>query len=710
MKFGAEFQENIFPPWRLSYIAYDKLNQELKTRQSNHAWTEKDEVEFIQLMDSELNKVYDFINAKMAEVDARILYCERTIQTTSDAIFNAMEETLTDILFDINDLSKFTRLNFKAIQKLLKKHDRSTGLSLKETYVEKLREKPLDKQRFDVALVYISALHDMCRNRGKPSSGTGVSQDGQETTTFTYWVHPDNVTEVKSIIMLHLPVHIFNTSKKFETSDAAVSNVYLDNSDFDLYTGRLQRDEMAEAIRLKWYGSCSSNDIYFERETHRENSSDGSSTKDRFCIPESRVNSFLSGQYTVEDMAVELKEKEMDESTMKDILFTATGIQASIEQKGLEPVLRVFYHRTTFQLPSTQALCISLDTDLAFIREDHLQGDWRRPDVGIDYPFDYLSKQDILRFPYAVLETRLGQEPPTWLRSLVEGHLVHEVPRFSKYLHGVSHLYKKHLPLVPWWLSEMNADIRKPRIENLGLTRSRSFKPLIDGQYRRAAIQERERSSRQVVMRDTKLNGAELSRRNSNDNLAVNEGFTLIELNPSPEHSTVHLSSSATQPLLSDNASSVNISKFNPKRNKPFYSVSEPEVTDSKGHLLSKKSLNEPVDLESGAPKKVIKVKLDPKTFFSNERTFISWLQFCALLLTVALNLLNFGDNVSRIVGGVFIGVSSAVALYALYRFEKRAWMISRRSIGRYDDLWGPAILCLILVVALILNLYLRFR
>lgn len=152
MKFGAEFQENIFPPWRLSYIAYDKLNQELKTRQSNHAWTEKDEVEFIQLMDSELNKVYDFINAKMAEVDARILYCERTIQTTSDAIFNAMEETLTDILFDINDLSKFTRLNFKAIQKLLKKHDRSTGLSLKETYVEKLREKPLDKQRFDVAL------------------------------------------------------------------------------------------------------------------------------------------------------------------------------------------------------------------------------------------------------------------------------------------------------------------------------------------------------------------------------------------------------------------------------------------------------------------------------------------------------------------------------------------------------------------------------
>ncbi|ORE06157.1 hypothetical protein BCV72DRAFT_207893, partial [Rhizopus microsporus var. microsporus] len=121
---------------------------------------------------------------------------------------------------------------------------------------------------------------------------------------------------------------------------------------------------------------------------------------------------------------------------------------------------------------------------------------------------------------------------------------------------------------------------------------------------------------------------------------------------------------------------------------------------DSKGNLLSKKSLAETVDLESGEKKKVIKVKVDPKTFFANERTFIAWLQFCALLLTVALNLLNFGDSVSRIVGGVFIGVSGSVAIYALYRFEKRAWMISRKDPGRYDDLWGPAVLCVVLVIA----------
>lgn len=263
MKYGLELQENIFPPWRLSYVAYDVLKQELKTRQLDHGWTEQDESDFIQLLDNELTKVYDFINAKLAEIDARILYCERTIQTLqqnpsmrSDASYSIMDEALTEILFDVNDLSRFTRVNFTAIQKILKKHDRWTGLDLRQAYVAKLREKPLDKQRFDVAIVYISALHDICRNRGQRRTGAAVNADGDqnafERATAKYWIHPDNITEVKAIIMLHLPVLIFNKDKKYEPSDSAISSVYLDNPNFDLYTGRLQRDDGAEAIRLRW--------------------------------------------------------------------------------------------------------------------------------------------------------------------------------------------------------------------------------------------------------------------------------------------------------------------------------------------------------------------------------------------------------------------------------------------------------------------------
>lgn len=35
--------------------------------------------------------------------------------------------------------------------------------------------------------------------------------------------------------------------------------------------------------------------------------------------------------------------------------------------------------------------------------------------------------------------------------------------------------------------------------------------------------------------------------------------------------------------------------------------------------------------------------------------------------------------------------------------------MINRQDQGRYDDIWGPAVLCVLLVAALIINFYLRF-
>ncbi|KAI9481014.1 MAG: VTC domain-containing protein [Benjaminiella poitrasii] len=753
MKYGQELQQSIFAPWRLSYVSYDVLKQELKTRQLDHGWTDKDEQDFITLLDNELSKVYDFINAKLSEIDARILYCERTIQTlqknpsmASDANYSIMDEALTEILFDVNDLSRFTRVNFVAIQKILKKHDKWTGLNLKQKFIARLREKPLDKQRFDVAIVYISALHDICRNRGKQSPGNSASggdQNAFERATAKYWIHPDNITEVKAIIMLHLPVLIFNKDKKWEPSDSAISSTYFDNSNFDLYTGRLQRDEEAEAIRFRWYGPMNSNSVFIERKTHHASWLDGASVKDRFRIKESQVNQFMTGICTADQISDEQKKAGVSDSTVESVRFIARGVQKSFRERRLEPMIRVFYNRTAFQLPDDQRLRISLDTDLTFMREDHLDGmhrrqptyNWRRNDVGIDYPFHYMRDNDILRFPYAVLETKLqthlGQQPPTWLTSLIESHLVHEVPRFSKYLHGACHFYRERLPLLPWWLAELNVDIRKPREENIGLTRSRSFKPLIDGKYRRAMIEEKERANQQaVVSGSSRGSGSErISTRSSSSGTAVTQ-----DLNSSSSF-TDDLKGLHKESYQTTTSTATTTNQYQPPT-PPMKSALDASNKDISGSTLSsfppqiqkffnnRKTNDQQPDPELGmsvtgdefdvhtttTKRQKVKVRVEPKVFFANERTFISWLQFCALLLTVALNLLNFGDTISRTVGGIFIGLSAGIAIYALYRFEKRAWMISRRIDGRYDDIWGPAVLCLLLVIALIVNFYLRFR
>jgi SPX domain protein involved in polyphosphate accumulation len=65
-----------------------------------------------------------------------------------------------------------------------------------------------------------------------------------------------------------------------------------------------------------------------------------------------------------------------------------------------EVVVRTFYNRTAFQLPGDARVRISLDTELTMVREDNWDdrvragNNWRRTDIGIDWPFDRLSSED----------------------------------------------------------------------------------------------------------------------------------------------------------------------------------------------------------------------------------------------------------------------------------------------------------------------------
>ncbi len=47
---------------------------------------------------------------------------------------------------------------------------------------------------------------------------------------------------------------MFNPDKEFEPKDSAITSVYFANDDLELYPGRLEKTEGAEAVRLRWYG------------------------------------------------------------------------------------------------------------------------------------------------------------------------------------------------------------------------------------------------------------------------------------------------------------------------------------------------------------------------------------------------------------------------------------------------------------------------
>ena len=284
-------------------------------------------------------------------------------------------------------------------------------------------------------------------------------------------------------LLQHLPVLVFNPNKEFETKDSAISSIYYDNTDtWELYKGRLKKTEGAEAIRLRWYGGIENETIFVERKTHREDWTGEKSVKARFSLKEKNVNAFLAGRMTVESVFEKArKDGRKSEKEIDDLEQLAREIQYRVITRKLVPVTRSFYNRTAFQLPGDARVRISLDTELTMVREDNLAGrkrsgnNWRRTDIGIDYPFSQLPPEDVERFPYAVLEVKLqtqaGQEPPAWVRELVASHLVEAVPKFSKFIHGTATLFPTRINLLPFWMPQMDIDIRKPATHHFGIER-----------------------------------------------------------------------------------------------------------------------------------------------------------------------------------------------------------------------------------------------
>jgi uncharacterized membrane protein YidH (DUF202 family) len=100
--------------------------------------------------------------------------------------------------------------------------------------------------------------------------------------------------------------------------------------------------------------------------------------------------------------------------------------------------------------------------------------------------------------------------------------------------------------------------------------------------------------------------------------------------------------------------------------------------------------------------------RVEPKVFFANERTFLSWLNFTVILGGLAVGLLNFGDKVGQISAGLFTLVAMAAMIYALVTFHWRAKSIRMRGQSGFDDRFGPTVLAIALLAAVIVNFVLR--
>lgn len=152
MRFGRTLQSSIYTPWRSNYIDYAKLKKLLRESESlekdAQAWTEEEESRYVEeLVNVQLEKVNAFQANTYKRLCERTSECEGSINllvTPGDAEETSQEPgkqkshderavlrstlaKLDEITQEVNELEKYSRLNFTGFLKAAKKHDRRRG-------------------------------------------------------------------------------------------------------------------------------------------------------------------------------------------------------------------------------------------------------------------------------------------------------------------------------------------------------------------------------------------------------------------------------------------------------------------------------------------------------------------------------------------------------------------------------------------------------
>lgn len=221
MKFGRTLRKSIYPPWKDKYIDYDKLKKLLKETdgstandQDEEEWTEEDEGAFVEeLVNVQLEKVHEFQAETYKKLREQTSQSEASLdplavlpkeQDSKDADQKTesqdekksnippeeREKRLKDVLKEldsitkeVNELERYSRINYTGFLKSAKKHDRKRGHSyrVRPLLQVRLAALPFNKEDYSPLLYRLSAMYSFVRQSLDPTKRDGISFSDSQT-------------------------------------------------------------------------------------------------------------------------------------------------------------------------------------------------------------------------------------------------------------------------------------------------------------------------------------------------------------------------------------------------------------------------------------------------------------------------------------------------------------------------------------------------
>lgn len=118
-----------------------------------------------------------------------------------------------------------------------------------------------------------------------------------------------------------------------------------------------------------------------------------------------------------------------------------------------------------------------------------------------------------------------------------------------------------------------------------------------------------------------------------------------------------------------------------------------------------------PITISSNLLKKrQAAIKIEPKVFFANERTFLAWLHSSVLLAgaSVALSSGAKDDLMKQLYSIILLPVAIIFMVYSMRQYGKRSMMIRRRAPGPYEDIIGPSVLAVAVMISIVAQFTLK--
>lgn len=295
----------------------------------------------------------------------------------------------------------------------------------------------------------------------------GKDEDAQEfdRKTTKYWVHPEDIPEVKRILHNNLPEFRFS-----EKVSRMVQSVYFDNAQLRKYHDRLMLVDKGMVFRYRWYGQGVPPLGFMEQKIRRLGWLNDMKSVKRRC----KMSNKLAARYVSLDASRFTPTAETSDPALSGAsLALALELQQHIVKEQLRPVIRTAYVRSCYQKSFDSPLRVSFDEDLQFT-------------LCANNEFLIMDAQDLqprlhpqhkYSFPHGVLEIKVrllgegrGQLPP-WCQGLIDRKLITPLDKFSKFNTAVAIFFHDQIDRIPYYLPLIETHKPAPKLsQDLDMT------------------------------------------------------------------------------------------------------------------------------------------------------------------------------------------------------------------------------------------------